>query len=96
MKTLARVAAMVLTANTVKAGDGTQTSPYTIAELLAQKDALAASGNTVWVKADLKGLGEDGQKTDNADGEGSAKNMARAVRESVRNEPEERNRQGNE
>ena len=76
MKTLAIVAAMVLTPNTAKAGDGTQTSPYTVAELLAQKDALAASGNTVWVKADLKGLGEDGQKTDNADGEGSAKNMA--------------------
>jgi len=51
------------------AGDGTKNNPYTVAELNAQKDALAASGAAVWVKADLKGLGEDGSKTDNADTE---------------------------
>lgn len=47
-------------------GDGTQQNPYNVSELLAQRDALAASGNTVWVKADLKGLGEDGTATNNA------------------------------
>ena len=66
-KTLVLVAGMLLTgAGQVWAGDGTKTSPYTVAELNAQKDALATSGATVWVKADLKGLGEDGSKTDNA------------------------------
>ena len=66
-KTLALVAGMLLTgAGNAWAGDGTKASPYTVAELNAQKDALAASGNVVWVKADLKGLGEDGSKTDNA------------------------------
>ena len=58
----------------------TKDKPYTVAQLLAQKDALAASGETVWVKADLKGLGEDGTKTNNADtedGEGkTVRNMA--------------------
>lgn len=49
------------------AGDGTKDNPYTVAELNAQKEALAASGATVWVKADLKGLGEDGSRTDNGD-----------------------------
>jgi hypothetical protein len=47
----------------------TKDKPYTVAQLLAQKDALAASGETVWVKADLKGLGEEGTKTNNADTE---------------------------
>lgn len=56
------------------AGDGTQASPYTVAELNAQKDALAASGDAVWVKADLKGLGTDGTSTDNADTEDADKN----------------------
>ena len=58
----------------------TKDSPYTVAQLLAQKDALAASGETVWVRADLKGLGEDGTKTNNAnteDGDGkTVKHMA--------------------
>ncbi len=47
----------------------TKDSPYTVEQLLAQKDALAASGETVWVRADLKGLGEDGKQTVNADTE---------------------------
>lgn len=58
----------------------TKDKPYTVAQLLAEKDALAASGETVWVKADLKGLGEDGTKTNNADTEDSegktVRNMA--------------------
>ena len=67
LKTLALVAGMLLTGTGLAwAGDGTKASPYTVAELNEQKDALAASGETVWVKADLKGLGEDGTKTDNA------------------------------
>lgn len=41
------------------AGDGTLEKPYTVGELNAQKDALAALGNTVWVKADLRSLGEN-------------------------------------
>ena len=49
------------------AGDGTKNNPYTVAELNAQKDALAASGATVWVKADLKGLGEDGTLSKNTE-----------------------------
>lgn len=66
LKTLALVAGMLLTAaGQAWAGDGTKANPYTVAELNAQKDALAASGNTVWVKADLKGLGVDGTQTVN-------------------------------
>ena len=53
------------------AGDGTKENPYTVAELLAQKDALANTDKTVWVKADLKGLGEDGTAKYNADTEGA-------------------------
>ena len=74
LKTLALVAGMLLTCNAVKAGDGTKENPYTPAELNAQKEALKAKAatllpfesNVVWVKADLKGLGEDGQSTNNA------------------------------
>ena len=76
IKPLTLVAALLLSVNTAFAGDGTKASPYTVAELNAQKDALAASGNTVWVKADLKGLGEDGTSTDNATGEDNVKHMA--------------------
>ena len=77
LKTLALMAAMLLTASAALAGDGTKQSPYTVSELLAQKDALAASGETVWVRADLKGLGEDGTKTDNADTEDADGNTVR-------------------
>ena len=80
LKTLALLTSMTLTTTTALAGDGTKASPYTPVELNAQKEALAASGDTVWVKADLKGLGEDGQSTDNADTEDaegkSVKNLA--------------------
>lgn len=77
MKTLTLVAGMLLAGiGQAWAGDGTKASPYTVAELNAQKDVLAASGNTVWVKADLKGLGEDGSRTDNATGEDNVKQMA--------------------
>ena len=57
------------------AGDGTKENPYTVSELNAQKEALATSGATVWVKADLKGLGEDGTLTDNADTEEGGKTV---------------------
>ena len=77
MKTLALVGMMLLTSNAAKAGDGTKDNPYTPAELNAQKEALKEKAmtmlpfetNIVWVKADLKGLGEDGTLTDNADTE---------------------------
>ena len=59
IKALALVAALT-TVSLAYAGDGTKENPYTVAELNAQKDALATSGATVWVKADLKGLGKDG------------------------------------
>ena len=66
LKMLALVAGMLLTGvGQAWAGDGTKANPYTVAELNAQKDALAASGETVWVKADLKGLGVDGSQTVN-------------------------------
>lgn len=66
-KTLVLATAMLLCSQIMKAGDGTKENPYTVAELNAQKDALAASSNTVWVKADLKGLGEDGTLTANTE-----------------------------
>ena len=64
IKMLALVAGMMMTSN-VMAGDGTKANPFTVAELNAQKAALAASGDTVWVQADLKGLGADGSQTEN-------------------------------
>ena len=69
LRTLFLTFALSLASTVVMAGDGTQTLPYTVAELNAQKDALAASGDAVWVKADLKGLGTDGTSTSNADTE---------------------------
>lgn len=69
------LAAMMTASTTAMAGDGTKNAPYTVAELNAQKDALAASGNTVWVKADLKGLGEDGTLTENSDTEVGGKTV---------------------
>ena len=69
LRTLLLTFALSLASTVVMAGDGTQGSPYTVAELNAQKDALAASGDAVWVKADLKGLGTDGTSTSNADTE---------------------------
>lgn len=75
IKMLTLAVGMLLTGtDNVWAGDGTYASPYTVAELNAQKDALSASGDTVWVKADLKGLGEDGTSQSNADTD--VKNMA--------------------
>ena len=74
LKTLVLAATMLLGSQAIMAGDGTKENPYTPAELNAQKEALKASGATVWVRADLKGLGEDGTKTDNADTD--VKNMA--------------------
>ena len=64
MKTLVIMAAILTASNAAMAGDGTKESPYTVAELNAQKDALANNGQVVWVKADLKGLGEDGSLTE--------------------------------
>ena len=69
VKILTLFFALISPSITAMAGDGTRANPYTVAELNAQKDALAASGATVWVKADLKGLGEDGTKAENADTE---------------------------
>ncbi len=66
IKALALVAALT-TASLAYAGDGTKENPYTVAELNAQKAALATSGATVWVKADLKGLGEDGTLNENTE-----------------------------
>ena len=74
IKMLCVIAGLAMT-TTAFAGDGTKDNPYTVAELIAQKDALATSGATVWVKADLKGLGEDGTRTDNGDYEGADKKV---------------------
>lgn len=63
-KTLCIMAGLAMT-TVAFAGDGTKDNPYTVAELNAQKDALVASGATVWVKADLKGLGIDGSQQEN-------------------------------
>ena len=69
LKTLMLLAGLTLTSNVAMAGDGTKENPYTVSELNDQKEALAASGETVWVKADLRGLGENGQSKSNADTE---------------------------
>ena len=74
-KSLLVLAIAMMASTTIMAGDGTKNSPYTVSELNAQKDALAASGSLVWVKADLKGLGEDGTSQNNADKDG-VKQMA--------------------
>ena len=74
IKTMAVMMVMLLICNVAMAGDGTKANPYTPAELNAQKEALKEKAqsmlpfesNIVWVKADLKGLGEDGQSTYNA------------------------------
>lgn len=66
---LTLVVSTLFVSTTMMAGDGTEANPYTVSELNAQKAALAQSGNTVWVRADLKGLGEDGQSKSNADTE---------------------------
>ena len=39
------------------AGDGTKENPYTVAEAVA---VSATMNDTIWIKADLKGLGKDG------------------------------------
>ncbi len=66
---------LILSSTSMLAGDGTKASPYTVAELTAQQETLASSGATVWVKADLKGLGEDGSATSNADTEVDGKTV---------------------
>lgn len=72
---LALMVSTLFVCTSVMAGDGTKENPYTVSELNAQKDALASSGNTVWVKADLKGLGEDGTSQSNADTEDGGKTV---------------------
>lgn len=74
IKTMAVMMVMLLVCNVAMAGNGTKDNPYTPAELNAQKEALKEKAmsmlpfesNIVWVRADLKGLGEDGQSTVNA------------------------------
>lgn len=67
MKKIMMMALVALLPLASFAGDGTKENPYTVAELNAQKDALATSGDIVWVKADLKGLGVDGTLTENTE-----------------------------
>ncbi len=66
---LALAVSTLFVSTSMMAGDGTKANPYTVSELNAQKESLLSSGTAVWVKADLKGLGEDGKSTDNADTE---------------------------
>lgn len=47
LRTLFLTFALSLASTVVMAGDGTQALPYTVAELNAQKEALAASGDAV-------------------------------------------------
>ena len=69
---MALVAATIFVSASVMAGDGTKENPFTVSELNAQKELLTANAQTVWVKADLKGLGVDGSKTVNAGDECAA------------------------
>ena len=75
-KMLAVIAAMLTTSNAAMAGDGTKENPYTVAELNAQKDALAANGQVFWVKADLKGFGENGSLTETGSDYKDVNNLA--------------------
>ena len=70
------MALLFTTTNAAKAGDGTKENPYTVAELNAQKNALATSGQVVWVKADLKGLGEDGKLSETGSDSKDTNNLA--------------------
>ncbi len=72
---LALVVSTLFVSASMMAGDGTKANPFTVSELNAQKEALLSSGAAVWVKADLKGLGEDGTSTDNADTEVDGKTI---------------------
>lgn len=65
-KTLVLATAMLLCSQIMKAGDGTKENPYTVAELNAAKESITED-QVVWVKADLKGLGEDGSLTENTE-----------------------------
>lgn len=76
MKMLAVIAAMLTTSNAAMAGDGTKENPYTVAELNAQKDALAANGQVFWVKADLKGFGENSSLTETGSDYKDVNNLA--------------------
>ena len=76
MKMLAVIATMLTTSNAAMAGDGTKENPYTVAELNAQKDALAANGQVFWVKADLKGFGENGSLTETGSDYKDVNNLA--------------------
>jgi hypothetical protein len=69
---MAFVAATIFVSTSVMAGDGTKENPFTVSELNAQKELLTANAQTVWVKADLKGLGVDGSKTMNSGDECAA------------------------
>ena len=69
-KTLPSLLILLCALTVLPAQAQTKDSPYTVTQLLARQEALAASGDTVWVRADLKGLGEDGTLTDNADATG--------------------------
>lgn len=69
---MAFVAATIFVSTSVMAGDGTKENPFTVSELNAQKELLTANTQTVWVKADLKGLGVDGSKTMNSGDECAA------------------------
>lgn len=88
LKVLTLMGGMLLMSHSVMAGDGTKENPYTPGELNAQKEALQAAAmtmlpfekNVVWVKADLKGLGEDGTLTDNADTEETVDGKKTTVR----------------
>lgn len=68
-KNLLVLAIAMMASTTMMAGDGTKGNPFTVSELKAQCEALSSDGTTVWVKADLKGLGVDGTLTENADTE---------------------------
>lgn len=63
-RTLSVLAVALTASTTMMAGDGTKANPYTVAELMAAQDNLTAT-DTVWVRANLKGLGADGSQTVN-------------------------------
>ena len=63
-KTLSVLAVALTASTTIMAGDGTKGSPSTVSELVAAQAALTAT-DTVWVRANLKGLGADGSQTVN-------------------------------
>ena len=62
IRTFSLIVGLSLLPQLMFAGDGTKASPYTVSEAVA---VSATQNDTIWIKADLKGLGVDGTSQQN-------------------------------